>query len=735
MKKKSIVIILTILLFPVIVHADPGGPLVYDLDYEAYVNAKNGIKILSDECIGSFYEYAEEEYGEYDENDCQTDIVIPYKAIVTVKYLEISPWDDEDNVYHIIEYKGQKYYVEPEYLTGTKVDFDTYQEYITNNMFHATGDIKLLNGPDEIFDYSEYSLKAGDVVTVTYALPTGYYYVTSDKVSGWISDDDIFKDGFNGYFEEKGVAHLIKKDEYLAYNSEGDNLTPSSNITDYYTINYVGYVAETLLDYWDSIGEEYYVYLDENNNYIYINLDCLTNIYDVNDDEDDYGGNNIYISNNADVNIIDFANPSNKVDSTKVLKNHEFYTVLEDYIDENYVNYFYIIENKHPYIIILEYDIPPEPDDEDEYYYIDNYSKTYEFSQYENLKNHFGAAYYGLDMERLLDKDVNYYAKPSTKSTKKGTIKKGEFIYIFGSYYDDIKDDFYINVLNYGWVKVELNMFKMLTEEEFYIRNQLDVGYYSNEDEKVAEEEKVIEECRLFAKGELKIEEDSWRDEDYYNKYCYLPEADTETTYLEFDAEYDERPLVLNSIEDKKLIKLLYPLFDDTYYEWDSENNEEWEDIKERIKASKDRIRDAQIGGVVESSEVPISGILKSFELMKIKPTNPTNNNNNNERKDEAIGYIAKPEPIKFKVPLIIAICAAGAAGCIITLLIVGNNRKKRLQTEQPIESNIQQEEPIIDPVPIVEPKEEDKPNIIDTKKDIYEKPVESTVEEENKNE
>jgi hypothetical protein len=307
MKKKLLILIIAILLLPVIVHADPGS-YEYDTHFEAYVNAREGLVIESDDC-------------EYDEDEepinCKPEKIIPYKAVV--KVLSIEEWD-EDGKEYTIQYEGELYYVNGEYLTGTKVDYKEYQteENKVSRTLNVLKDIYLYDGPDDVFPMNNVTLKEGDKVKVTYSVEPGYIYIESKRGNGWIYEDDLYDtetDSFAAYYDEKGTVRLYDKNDFHAYTYDGKKYTFSKELQDYTSFNYIGTM------------DLYYVYKD-NDNLIFMYYNQFGR---KNDNYSPEYSNYIYISDNTDVDIFEFNYPEKEVDSTKLFNNGDVLYFAEYY--------------------------------------------------------------------------------------------------------------------------------------------------------------------------------------------------------------------------------------------------------------------------------------------------------------------------------------------------------------------------------------------------------------------
>ncbi len=747
---KKLLIVLLVLIFPTMVYADPGGYYSeYELTFEAYVNNSEGIVIYPDSCTeeedGKYYDDYSYDYAKYDyeygkpscpeelppigeifidedgnyyteeggteinkdcyenngypswvsptKKECEPELVIPYKAVVKVTELE----EDEDGSYYTFVYKGKTYYTEQYNLIGTKVDLDDYSRYRVNSNLVVLGNIQLYQGPDEIFDKIDVYLKKGDKADIKFVTPNGYLYVEKGEKKGWVKESDLIgKDGFHGYYEETGTKRLYFKDHLKAYTPSLKLVKTFEGITDYYTINYIGYLS----DY----NKDYYVYKDSNDNIIFIDSICLgKSKYYYNDDPDAYYlyKDYMYITDNKDVFIYPFDHSKEKVKSEEILKNNEVYYILEQYDNR----YYYIVVDDIGYVV----DIDIEK------------TKIVDEMNLEQARSEYGAIPINLNSPDMLilTKDAAYFRTPFDLA-QAGVINKGETIIPIQGYYNRATKNYYINVLGYGWVAIEKDMFKIKSEHEYYEIMDFD--------------EETEADCYAYKEG--KKETEYRYHSDFNPSVCYNPNyADTlpeliysDYVYDDWGEDYDdddvlEYPpyIVLDNIKNKNLIQKLYPLFDIELYDFYNEDNKIYKEYKSKLTKTNAKYYDFK-----ESAKTPtVSEIKKQFEATTKKV---------NQENKPAVAKEVKEEKNEYTLPLIVAlIVAVVVGGAITTMLIIKNKKDKKAK---PVEEESKPVEPVAETPEVPEepkeetPTEEPTPEVESTETPEEETPSEEVPEE-----
>ena len=716
---KKILILLLVLLFPTMVKADPSGYIAYDMTFEAYVNDKEGIVVYPDNCYeeedGKYYDRYSFDYDKYDseygtpscpddlpdindiyideygtyyyeeggnilnkdcyENngypswvkdkleECKPEVIIPYKAVVKVTYVE----DDGDGTYYTFTYKGKEYYADAESLIGTSVNLNDYNKYKVNTNLIVLGDITLYNGPDPVFEESNDTLKYGDKVSVKYVLPNGYYYVENSVTKGWINESDLIdEDGIYGYFEENGTKRVYKKKDFKAYDTSKRSVQVPEEVTDFYTINYIGYVR--ISDIYED-DEEYYAYKDKAGNLIFIDYTCLgdTPYYYYNDPDTSYLQKSyMYITDNTDVKMIRFDKPNEAVDTSKILKNNEVY-----YIVEQYNNYYYIAVDNIGYVIILEYESDEFKDKMELTQKATNYGATLI-----DLSNH--------DM-LLLSKNAPYYLSPTGSLKQLGLLNKGEYIIPIDAHYNRLSKEYFLNVLGYGWINLSEDMFEPLSEKEYY--EEVDYEYEYN----------LRDQCNAYKEGKSEKE---YRYDSYFNpEVCYNPkkanskeELSIYDDYFGYDEDEDYTPeyLVLDYVSDKSLIQKLYPLYDPILYGQYKET-QLVKDYKNKLNKVNANNIDYKIPGDVKADTPTVSEIIKNFEMT----TKKVEKNDKPTVAKEA----EKNEKDDYTLPLIVAVIVAVVVSLCITIMILIKNKKNKTPVVEeekvtPVEETPKEETP-----------------------------------------
>ena len=190
MKKNHIKYLLFLLLvLPLVVFADLGGPAFPS--YEAFINDRDGAYL---------YRY---DYSSDSKSLIKTDIFFAYNTSIHVEYEEKV---NNDETYAVINYKGpedeynEEYYInldkisiyKQEYtLEDLKKDSINTQEKNEYSVKKAivVKETKLYYGPSTKYGIKNKKIEVGIIFKIEEGID-GWYYVTSDKYTGWLSDND-----------------------------------------------------------------------------------------------------------------------------------------------------------------------------------------------------------------------------------------------------------------------------------------------------------------------------------------------------------------------------------------------------------------------------------------------------------------------------------------------------------------------------------------------------------------
>lgn len=303
MKKIINFLVISILLLPLLVFADGGGPIF--VQYDAYVSDKNGAYLYtyaksSDSCKGdcaklektsillnyntqvkviyeeevskneyyALIEYIDEENDNVDESEYEEDDEHYYQSTYYINLKKLSLLKEE------LTYEDLK----KEYFTSDEMSQKSFADieegYTDDGKIYAVKDIQLYKGPSFKYDKKDTIVKAGDILKAK-ANIDDWIYVETDNYYGWIKQEE------NTAYETSKHWFLEDTPLYDSYKltNKVEEFIPKDTIIDkeiysYYYSNESGeYINTLIVQYNDKylwVNKKDIIYAEES----YEDYDC-----------------------------------------------------------------------------------------------------------------------------------------------------------------------------------------------------------------------------------------------------------------------------------------------------------------------------------------------------------------------------------------------------------------------------------------------------------------------------
>ncbi len=759
MKNKSrifsitMIIAMVLSLIPARVKADPGGPAYYNLTYNAYVKAKEGIEVWEED---DYYDYyGEEDYdtsdsSESDDDDDDDDYDDTSVNDAAADDTEINndddddddddddegqtvgdddddddaDDDDDDDYYDEGTEEDCDYYDDEDYEADLVIPYKTVVKVVAHDedgnicfeyerKVYCTSPKNLVGTDINLKDYEDYKVKATLVVLGNIQLLKGPDSVF-DKNNVTLKKGEIVSIKYfteNSYYYLEGVdgsgwvsaSDLIEKDvngkpvKILGYVKDSGQARVLNNIKEYDTdlkaINNEELKMGKTINYVGYVGN----FREDQSYYAYLNKDQEIRFISSQDIGKSYNyelhnGSVVYVTNNKDVKIQEFNHPEKELDSSKILKNGGLY-----YIEESTT---IIDSKKETYENLLYVTIDKVP-----YVITIKYTDSHYYTRYQ-LADHFGAtitSFYQVTDDvtngllKLAIGDVKVYASPSTSSEVVKTLSRGTFVMDIGSYYDFNSKEYFLQTTD-GWIKPTTKMFARKSDKDFL---------------------KELEE--YYEDGDDQYSVQYWLDY-YYIKGYYQ-------AYFNYE---DYGSVISDDIKKDK--ELLTHLYSDVYL-YDGLDNANAPSVKE-INKFVDSIEELEDS--YEGYEIPTYNPETEDETSLMDVMNGRGAAAKTKKKEEKakpIAYEKKDYNKNLFLPIIIACSVAFVVAIVIAVMLIvkhkSNKKKEEAKVEEKLEEAPVTEAPVTEN-PAEEPKEETpaEETITEEKTDSEAEPVANLDEE-----